>query len=122
MQPIKTKRHKQHGVLQYSTLVAEAFSTNSPELYAVWEDFLLDPARQLMSNRIPYELHSREILNRNPITFDEVQGLIPHFGKLSAVFSKSAFRAAKKGALFEARLLQTWHRLIDVFGPLDPRF
>ena len=110
-----------YTVSSYGTLAAEAFSTSSPELYAEWEDFLLDPARQLTSNSVP-RVASHKMLNRDPITFDEVQALIPHFGKLSVVFSKPVFGAVRKDALFEARLIQTWNRLVNVVGPLDPRF
>ncbi|KAK0714452.1 hypothetical protein B0T21DRAFT_375908 [Apiosordaria backusii] len=110
-----------YRVRNYGSLAAEAFSTSSPELYAEWEDFLLDPARQLNSTRAPAGVMS-ETLDWDPLSFDEVQALIPHFRKLSVVFSKGVFSAVKKDALFETRLIQTWHRLIEVVGPLDPRF
>jgi hypothetical protein len=29
----------------YGRLASEAFSTQSPDMYAVWEEFLLDPTR-----------------------------------------------------------------------------
>lgn len=109
------------GVRAYGSLAAEAFCTSSPEMYAEWEDFLLDPARQLGSARA-WRTLSGTMLYRDPVTFDEVPTLLPHFGKLSVVFSSSVFSAVKKDALLEARLIQTWHRLIDVVGPLDPRF
>ncbi len=109
------------GVPRYSSLAAKAFSTSSPELFDEWEAFLLDPARQLKPARA-LRLGSREMLERDPATFDEVQALIPHFGKLSAVFSKAVFGAVRKDAVLEARLIRTWHRLIDAVGPLDPRF
>jgi hypothetical protein len=110
-----------HTVTRYGSLAAAAFSTGSPELFAEWEDFLLDPARQLKSNRVP-RLYYRATLDREPASFAEVEALIPHYGKLSVVFSTSVFCAVKKSALFEARLIQTWHRLIEAFGPLDRRF
>ncbi|KAK4244292.1 hypothetical protein C7999DRAFT_44010 [Corynascus novoguineensis] len=110
-----------HTVRGYGSLAAAAFSTSSPELFAEWEDFLLDPARQLKSDRVP-RLYYRETLDRQPASFAEVEALIPHYGKLSVVFSTSVFCAVKKSALFEARLIQTWHRLIEAFGPLDRRF
>ncbi len=111
----------EEAVAAYGSLAAEAFATSSPEMFAEWENFLLDPARQLTSARVP-RVGSNERLDREPATFDEVQALIPHFGKLSVVFSKSVFWAVKKDALFEARLIQTWHRLIEAVGPLDRRF
>jgi hypothetical protein len=110
------------GIQEYGLLAAAAFSTRSPEMFAVWEDFLLDPARQLRAASIPSSVVREVVLDRNPVTFNEVQALIPHFGKLSVVFSSAVFCAVKNDALLEARLLQTWHRLIDVVGPLDPRF
>ncbi|KAK4100943.1 hypothetical protein N658DRAFT_559135 [Parathielavia hyrcaniae] len=95
-------------VWRYSSLAGAAFSTSSPELFAEWEDFLLDPARQLKSNRAPHLDHRR--------------GADAALRELSVVFSTYVFCAVKKSALFEARLIQTWHRLIEAFGPLDRQF
>ena len=47
-----TYRRRQN-IQSYSSLAAQAFSTGSPEMYAEWEDFLLDPARQLRSSKVP---------------------------------------------------------------------
>ncbi|KAH6626209.1 hypothetical protein B0J18DRAFT_443769 [Chaetomium sp. MPI-SDFR-AT-0129] len=109
-------------VHHYKSLAALAFSTSSPEMFAEWEAFLLDPARRLKSRSAPSWLRSRVVLDREPANFDEIEALIPHFGKLSVVFSKTVFGAVRKDAMLEARLIQTWHRLIDVVGSLDPRF
>jgi hypothetical protein len=104
----------------YENLVPEAFSTRSPEMYAEWEDFLLDPTRQLRPTSDLESLH--HMPTRNPVDFYQVRALIPHSMKLSAAFSSSVFSAVKKDALLEARLIKTWHRLIEAVGPLDPRF
>ncbi|KAL2130485.1 hypothetical protein VTI74DRAFT_6339 [Chaetomium olivicolor] len=86
----------------YKVLAEEAFATNSHEIYAEWENFLLDASLQ---PKWHWE--------------GDRQG-VP--AKLMVAFSNPAFRAAQKGAIFEARLIQTWTRLANAFGPFPPRF
>jgi hypothetical protein len=109
----------------YENLVPEAFSTRSPEMYAEWEDFLLDPTRQLTEQRstsIRKSVHREMVPTHNIGTLCKVRALIPHSMKLSAAFSSPVFSAVKNDALLEARLIKTWHCLIEAVGPLDPRF
>ncbi|KAL2130330.1 hypothetical protein VTI74DRAFT_6581 [Chaetomium olivicolor] len=94
----------------YKVLAAEAFATKSPEMYAEWEDFLVDPSRQ------PKSAEHRSSLVRDQA---HIYG-VPI--KLSVVFSTPAFSSVRKGALFEARLIQTWDRVSKVVGPLNPPF
>ena len=105
-------------------------------MYAAWEDFLLDPDRGL---RFAYPCCAGDpdaLLNGEwsrtkwAASYDwEFPGYLhesmqEHY-KRSVLFSNSAFCAAKKNSLFEARLIQTWHKLMNnVLGgrPLDRRF
>lgn len=107
---------------EYSRLAGEAFSTHSPDMYAVWEEFLLDPTRRLEGACNYYSEGGEEI---NPDGgFREAKKLLPQYNKRSALFDSPAFGSAAKDAFCEARLFQTWQRLIDVLGggPLNPRF
>jgi hypothetical protein len=109
-------------LVDYGLLAPEACSTRSPEMYAEWEDFLLDPTRQLRSASIPESVHREVVPTQDADNVGMIRALIPHSMKLSVVFSNPVFSAVKNDALLEARLIKTWHRLIDVIGPLDPRF
>jgi hypothetical protein len=109
------------GFWHYNALAAAAFSTGSPELFAEWEDFLMDPARQLRTDRASRRVWLDQP-NAEPTMFATLETLIPHYEKLSVVFHKPVFIAVGKDALLEARLIQTWRRLIDAVGPLDRRF
>ena len=50
--------------------------------------------------------------------------LMPEYHKRSVLFSNVAFKVVGKNTVFEARLIETWRRLVDVLGggPLDPHF
>lgn len=107
---------------EYGRLANEAFSTQSPDIYAVWEDFLLDPTRRLAG---AYKYYSEGGEDIGPDTgFREAKKLLLQYNKRSALFDSPAFSSAVKDAFCEARLFQTWQRLIDVLGgrPLNPRF
>ena len=109
-------------VNDYNILAAEAIATTSPEIYVEWEDFLFDPTRLLEGGNPNYSDGEA-----NPIKTDEFRQamkLIPQHNKRSVLFSQIAFNATGKNTMFEARLIQTWHRLIAVLGgaPLNPRF
>src|SRR3569833_344416 len=106
----------------YCRLAGEAFSTDSPDMYAVWEEFLLDPTRRL-AGASPYYHEGGEEPDPDGY-FRPAETLIPQYNKRSVLFSSPAFCSAAKDAFCEARLFQTWQRLIDVLGsgPLNPRF
>ncbi len=107
---------------KYGWLANEAFSTHSPDMYAVWEEFLLDPTRLLGGgNKYDSEDGEEFVPDRG---FRGAKKLLLHYNKRSALFDSPAFGSAAKDAFREARLFQTWQRLIDVLGggPLNPRF
>lgn len=94
--------------LSYDHLATAAFTTDSSDIYAEWENFLLD--------------NTRDVCN----TGDKVPKaalLLPQCRKRGVLFNKVAFNAIKNNAVFEARLIQTWHRLINILrnDALDPR-
>ncbi|KAH8897615.1 hypothetical protein GQ53DRAFT_777961 [Thozetella sp. PMI_491] len=97
----------------YGPLLAPAFATASEELYAELEDYLLNPKRLFRNSR------PREFWEWIP-----AKELIPQHEIRSVLFSGSAFTATKKSEALEARLVQTWSRLIGVLGggPLNPQF
>lgn len=120
----------------YGWLAGEAVASSSPDMYAAWEDFLLDPDRGL---KIAYPCFSGDpdALLNNGVEPDmekevEIHGRffydhssMKQHHERSILFSNSAFGAAKKNAIFEARLVQTWHKLINIVlggRPLDKRF
>jgi hypothetical protein len=107
---------------EYGRLAGEAFSTHSPDMYAVWEEFLLDPTRRLAGASKSYSEGGEQIDPDGG--FREAKKLLIHYNKRSALFDSPAFSSAAKDAFCEARLFQTWQRLIDVLGggPLHPRF
>jgi hypothetical protein len=93
---------------RYTVLAGEAFGSDSHEIYEEWENFLLDASRQL-SWRIG--VHT---------TNKAVHG-VP--AKLKVAFSNTAFYGARKGAMFEARLIRTWDRLTAEFDCFkNPRY
>jgi hypothetical protein len=96
-------------VSNYSGLASLALTTHSPDMYDEWEGFLLDSTRPMSADTM-----------KRP----QARTLIPQYTKRSTIFSEVAFRAAKNSIAIEARLIRTWHRLIDFLGgsPLDPRF
>jgi hypothetical protein len=121
----------------YGWIAGEAVATGSPDMYAAWEDFLLDPNRGL---KVAYPCYAGDpdaLLNDGRTTgkwserttggrwyYYQHRSMKGHYRR-SVLFSSSAFGAAKKNALSEARLIQTWHKLINnVLGgrPLDRRF
>ncbi|KAL1857635.1 hypothetical protein Daus18300_010275 [Diaporthe australafricana] len=107
---------------EYKRLAGEAFSTHSPDMYAVWEEFLLDPTRRLAG---AYNYYSEGGEETDPDGgFREAKKLLLQYNKRSALFDSPAFGSAAKDVFCEARLFQTWQRLIDVLGggPLNPRF
>lgn len=107
---------------EYSRLAGEAFSTHSPDMYAVWEEFLLDPTRRLAGAYRNYSDGGEELDPDGG--FREAKKLLLQYNKRSVLFDSPAFGSAAKDAFCEARLFQTWQRLIDVLGggPLNPRF
>lgn len=109
-------------VSEYGRLAGEAFSTHSPDMYAVWEEFLLDPTRRLAGACRYYSEGGEEIDPDG--RFREAKKLLLQYNKRSVLFDSPAFGSAAKDAFCEARLFQTWQRLIDVLGggPLNPRF
>lgn len=104
----------------YGRLACEAFATSSPEMYAEWEAFLLDPSRRLAGASEYYSDGGAE--SDADGDFHEAKKRIPQYNKRHQLFGTGAFASAGKGPVFETRLVQTWHRLIEVVGPLDPRF
>ncbi|SPO07346.1 uncharacterized protein DNG_10040 [Cephalotrichum gorgonifer] len=104
----------------YGILAREAFATSSPEMYAEWEAFLLDSSRRLAGAAGDYRDGGAE--SDSDGAFYHAMQRIPQYNKRHPLFSTIAFNASRKGAVFETRLVQTWHRLIEVIGPLDPRF
>ena len=102
----------------YGFIAGPAFATKSEDVYAEWEDYLLDPSRLLCTGAENY--------GRPPVYdyYQPASSLIPQFEKRSILFSETAFKATKKSEILELRLIQTWHRLIDTLGgtPLDPQF
>ncbi|OHE96894.1 hypothetical protein CORC01_07861 [Colletotrichum orchidophilum] len=112
---------KQTDVQYYWTLAALVTETKSPDIYAEWEDFIISPMRVLGTftpGTGAFQIYSHRRLQRKPCK------LIPQHNKRSVIFSQAALQAAGKNAMFEARLIHTWHRLIDSLGgkPLDPQF
>ncbi|KAF3760334.1 hypothetical protein M406DRAFT_269589 [Cryphonectria parasitica EP155] len=79
---------------QYNWLAGEAVATSSPDMYAAWEDFFLDPERGL---KAAYPYHSGSMLDYwgNKISFREMKK-IP---RRSVLFSSWALNAAKKNTL-----------------------
>ncbi|KAJ2997236.1 hypothetical protein NUW58_g707 [Xylaria curta] len=102
----------------WSHLASEAFATSSPEMYSEWESFLLDPLRTLGGATT----NTWSFSTLAPHGFRRASTLIPLHNKRYALFSDIAFRAIKKNAMYEERLIQTWNRLVEAIGPLDPRF
>lgn len=109
-------------VIEYGRLASEAFSTQSPDMYALWEEFLLDPTRRLEGACKYYSEGGEEIDPDEK--FREAKKLLLQYNKRSVLFDSPAFGSASRDAFCEARLFQTWQRLIDVLGggPLNPRF
>lgn len=95
-------------------MAGEAMTTTSPDMYAVWESFFLDPNRGL---RFAYpclsEHHNLKLFSKArswPLSARELC-------RSSVLFSSSTFFAVKRNSLFEGRLIHTWHKLInDVLG------
>ncbi|KAI3319186.1 hypothetical protein HD806DRAFT_295960 [Xylariaceae sp. AK1471] len=104
----------------YHSLASDAFVTGSPDMYAEWEDFLLDPVCTLRG-----KTHNLDSLSHEqPDGFRLAMTLIPQSNKRHVLFSAAAFKSANKSAIYEERVMQTWKRLIEVLdnGPLSPRF
>jgi hypothetical protein len=109
-------------IRDYGRLAGEVFATNCPDMYTEWENFLLDPTRPLGSGNTYY---SDGYAEWDPSKeFRAASKLIQQHNKRSVLFSKGTFTAVGRNAIFEARLMQTWHRLIGVLGggPLNPKF
>lgn len=110
---------------KYGWLARGAVSTNSPDMYAAWEDYFLDPERGL---KISYPYYSKDTDGKGKLGRWEGHHLrysIANGSTSSPLCSRSAFAAAKKNILFEVRLVQTWHRLINTVlngGPLNREF
>lgn len=91
----------------YQRVAKEALATTSPDMYAVWESFFLDPDRGL---RFAYPCFSEH----NKLKSYQKQGRsIRSLCQSSILFSSMTIFAAKRSSLFEGRLIQTWHKLID---------
>lgn len=127
------RRQRDHGY--YGWLAGDAVATGSPDMYTAWENFLLDPDRGLKIAYPWYTGDADAVLNGGRTTEQWVEndgsiGWKSHLStkehyRRSPLFSGSAFGAARKNALYETRLIQTWHKLINnVLGgrPLDKRF
>lgn len=99
---------------QYVALACYASAADSPEVYAEWDDFLFDSDREI-TELVDYVFDPPLRIKRA----DQVEWLLPT--KLVVLFS-AVFKAVKNNALFEARLVQTWRRLVDLRGRLDPVF
>ena len=99
--------------LTYSSLASAAFATESPDIYTEWENFLLDSTRLLGCYNDKWRRKGH----------GEVIMLMPEYHKRSVLFSNAAFKVVGKNTVLEARLIETWRRLVDVLGgPLDPHF
>jgi hypothetical protein len=113
------------SIHSYAVLTSEVLANSSPDVYAEWENFLFDPARRLkVKDRHPLDVDDPPHEGYRVGQFREASTLIPHYNKRSVMFSQSAFKAVKNNAFLEARLVQTWHRLIDILGGggLNPLF
>ena len=102
----------------YGALAATAFGTDSPDMYTVWEEFLLNNTDRLTEKEYPYSQYSES-------QFIPAENLIPLASKRSVLFSENAFCAVRKNVIHQIRLVQTWHRFIDkvLLGHLPhPRF
>ena len=114
---------------EYETMVASVLTSPSTELYKIWEDFLMDPQRQLrerdcngsndIHQRINEGHHGKEWLK-----WTELRELLPHYPKVSAAFFPRALSLAKKEERAQQRLMHTWDRIMKevMYGkPLHPR-
>lgn len=100
---------------QCQWLAGEAVATTSPDMYAVWESFFLDPDRGL-NFAYPYYAGDPNWKVSNNGTLEWPRSVRERCLS-SVLFSSSTFVAAKKNILFEVRLVHTWHKLInDVLG------
>lgn len=99
----------------YQCTIGEAVATTSPDMYAVWESFFLDPDRGL---RFAYPcLSAHNSLKLYQKGTERWPRSWRPACQSSVFFSSSTFFAAKKNSLFEGRLINTWHKLInDVLG------
>src|SRR3569833_357578 len=73
----------------YCRLAGEAFSTDSPDMYAVWEEFLLDPTRRL-AGASPYYHEGGEEPDPDGY-FRPAETLIPQYNTRSVLFSSPVF-------------------------------
>jgi len=98
-------------IAAYNIFVRAVLSTNSEGVYAEWEYFLFEP-----------DDHSGGWGFSVGGLFRPVKELGLAHHKRSVLFSQIAFNATKS-AFLEARLIRTWHRLIDTLGcdRLDPQ-
>lgn len=102
----------------YNMLAATAFGTDSPDMYTVWEEFLLNNTDRLTEEEDSYSWPYRS-------KFIPAERLIPLASKRSVLFSEHAFSAVRKNVIHQIRLVQTWHRFINkvLLGHLPhPRF
>lgn len=91
----------------YKRVAKEALATTSPDMYAVWESFFLDPDRGL---RFAYPCFSE---HNKLKSYQKQDRSIRSLCQSSILFSSTTICEAKRSSLFEGRLIQTWHKLID---------
>jgi len=102
-------------------IASEAFKAASPDTFTAWQDFLVDAERDFPARGRDDDI-DRETFHRIGNRVGRARNLIPLSTKRSLAFSEPAFNAVRKSAMWEARLIQTWRRLVGVIGTIDPLF